>query len=126
MFLHLNLPSRLASLVISAALVTVVTLSVCPMFGASSVKDAHRCCKTAGHSAPASDKDSCRTKCASSSPSAITPVGLIFAASLLDQIAPALTTAEAPKPAVEISSTPLVHAAGPPHAIYERNSVLLI
>ena len=121
-----HLTTRLASLVVLLALVTVGTVSVCPALGGSLVSDAHRCCKTPGHSTPSSDESGCRAKCAGSSTEAITPVGLIFGPSLGDQIAPVLTAAEAPVPDIERSIVPAVRTAGPPHPLYERNSALLI
>jgi hypothetical protein len=46
----------------------------------------------------------CRIKWQGSSTSAVTPVGFTFGASLLDQISPALTETDAPKPNGEIPS----------------------
>ena len=126
MFLKKHFPTRLASLVVSFALGTVATLSVCPALAASLVDDTHHCCKTSGNATPASDNSSCRVKCAGSSTSVVTPIGLNAGASLLDLNSPARAEANAPDLNVEMRVARGIRPAGPLRPLYERTSALLI
>jgi hypothetical protein len=123
MFVLRHLSNRLLSLAVSLILITLATLSVCPVLTAS-VADAHSCCKPRSGPGPASENSDCRAKCAASAATPVTPVLLNIGFFSLDQLSLAYTVA--PRSVAVHAATPAFDPAAPQRPIYERTSALLI
>ena len=124
MFVTRHPSKRLLSLAVSFILITLATLSVCPVLTASAT-DSHSCCKPRSGHEPASESD-CRAKCAAAAATPVTPVLLNIGFFSLEQFSLAHTVACDSRPVAVYAATPAFDPAAAQRPIYERTSALLI